>query len=60
MRNAKGTSKTFNHRVRIDLEGDGCGGLGHHGNDRKAGSARIRIEITEGLDVARIEEIGQL
>ena len=51
----EGYLEGFNQRVRIDLDGDGCGGLGYRGNDRKAGSGRIRIEIAEGLDVARIE-----
>ncbi|HEV7911831.1 MAG TPA: hypothetical protein VGP28_12300 [Methylocella sp.] len=40
----EGYLEGFNHRVGMDLEGDGCGGLGHPG---------IRIEIAEGLDVDR-------
>ena len=44
----EGYFEGFNQRVRIDLDGDGWGGLGHHGNTRKAGSGRITIGIAAG------------
>ena len=44
----EGYFEGFNQRVRIGLDGDGWGGLGHHGNTRKAGSGRITIGIAAG------------
>ena len=55
MRKAKGTSKASSTSLRIDLEGDGRGNLGHHRNDAKARAGRIGFEIAERLDVARVE-----